>query len=107
MSIETVMTVIAVHGEGDRDKVNRLEHFNQRVQRGVGGQPVPEDLIPVPDVAPEVMLVLLDPDDRYRRVQFKLDTWEQVEEAKKLVGWDQEKSQWVFGKQIKISISEV
>jgi hypothetical protein len=39
-------------------------------------------------------------------VQLPLDTWDEVEELKRIVGWDADKRHWQFGRTVKVVIAE-
>ena len=109
MTIEKEMIVVAVHGEGDRATVNALQKHRNAVTAATYAKaqlPIPPALLVEPDEPPEVMVVLHDPGHSSRRVQLPLDTWDEVEELKRLVGWDADKRHWQFGRNVKVVIAE-
>lgn len=105
--IEREMTVIAIHGEGDRAAI---------VLRSVSDAEAKE-LLASPDaldgrlqaVAPEVTVVLADAEGH--RLELKLRSWGEVEVMKGLAGFDMSpdrngkpKRHWQHGAKIKVTI---
>lgn len=85
--------VVAIHGEGDRDTVNALQKHRLMTNGDVSE----------PDEAPDVVVILRDPDYSYR-MEWPVDTWEEVEMWKDIAGWDKDKRHWKIGATIKVNI---
>lgn len=104
--IEMELTVIAIHGEGDRDTVNALQDHRNDVearQRAAFNQIVPASLVMPADEPPDVMIVLRDAAHDFR-MEWPVKTWEEVEEWKAAAGWDQDKRHWKHGATVKVKI---
>lgn len=105
--IELDFIVIAIHGEGDRTTVNALQqHRNDeevlRLQRS--GGTISDALTDPPDEPPDVLVILRDQYHNFR-MEIPAETWDDVEEWKKLAGWDQDKRHWKTGAILKVQIS--
>src|SRR6516164_6785984 len=87
VTIEKVMTVLLVHGEGDRATVNAL----------------PPHLSAPPDEPPHVTVLLVDEDGC--RLEWPVKTWDEVEDWKALAGWDAEKRHWRHGATVTLALS--
>lgn len=92
---ELELTVIAIHGEGDRATVNALQAHRNRIS-GI-------DTIPNED--PDILVVLRDATHDFR-IEWPVQTWEEVEEWKKLAGWDKEKRHWKHGAMVKVKLGK-
>ena len=93
-------TVVAIHGEGDRDFVNSL----QQHRNNVFGQNTPDGLQAQPDEAPDVIVVLRD-EQHNHRIELMLQDWEQVDYWKQLAGYDVEKRHWKTGATVKVTFA--
>lgn len=105
--IEQEFIVVAVHGEGCRDTVNALQkHRNDlEVQRfAMVGREAPEQFTADPDVSPDVTVVLRD-DAHHFRIEWPVETWDEVDEWKQLIGWDPDKRHWKQGGKVIVKIS--
>jgi hypothetical protein len=108
LSIEKAMTVLLVHGEGDRDTVNRLQAHRNAVEvsnfaRANPGRPLPAHLTAPPDEPPNVLVLLVDADGR--RLEWPVKSWDEVEAWKALAGWDPDKRHWRHGAIVKLSLA--
>jgi len=108
VTIEKVMTVLLVHGEGDRATVNALQRHRNNVElsnfaRFNAGKPVPQHLSAEPDEPPDVVVLLVDADGR--RVEWPVRTWDEVEQWQALAGWDPEKRHWRHGAAVTLALS--
>lgn len=92
--IEMELTVIAIHGEGDRDTVNALQDHRNK-QLAVNPTPA--------DESPDVMIVLRDIAHDFR-MEWPVKTWDEVDEWKAIAGWDQAKRHWKHGAKVKVKI---
>jgi hypothetical protein len=102
------MTVLLVHGEGDRTTVNALQAHRNNIDishfaRSQPGKPVPQHLTAPPDEPPDV-LVLLE-DENGRRLEWPVKTWDEVERWKELAGWDPDKRHWQHGARVTLALS--
>lgn len=104
MPISIKMNILAIHGEGDQTKVNNLARYSKSVELGAGGRPVPIDLVPMPDLPPNVQIVAQDPNHSTSRVQIVLATWDEVNSFKVATTWDPAKGVWIFGAPITVTI---
>jgi len=89
--IERDLVVLAVHGEGDRVTVNKLQEHRNRLSA----------IKDAADEPPDVIVVLRDPDQGFR-IEWPVETWEEVEEWKKMVGFDKSTRHWKLGATIKV-----
>jgi hypothetical protein len=110
LSIEKTMTVLLVHGEGGRDYVNTLQRHRNAVElsafaRSNPGQPLPAHLTAEPDEPPDVMVVLVDPENPRRKVEWPVVTWDEVALWQQLAGWDPVKRHWQHGAQVTLTIA--
>lgn len=108
MTIEKVMTVLLVHGEGDRATVNALQQHRNNIEisnfaRANTGKPLPPHLSAPPDEPPHVTVLLVDEDGR--RLEWPVKTWDEVEDWKALAGWDAEKRHWRHGATVTLALS--
>jgi hypothetical protein len=105
--LEKEFVVVAIHGEGDRSIVNALQqHRNKEeamrlMRQGVSD--LPEALTAEPDESPDVVVVLRDPHHNFR-LEWPVETWEEVEHWKELAGWDADKRHWQHGATVKVAI---
>jgi len=103
--VEQEFIVIAVHGEGDRDTVNTLQAHRDKmelqrlVQSGVSVKDMEQ-----PDEPPDVMIILRD-EVHDKRIEHPVHSWEEVEEWKEMIGWDQDKRHWKTGAKVKVTFS--
>ncbi len=106
MTIKRELIVVAVHGEGDRAKVNANRAALNRAQKiefGRRGLDAPKGLDDEPDEPGQVTVVLRD-DHSHDRIELHFNSWEEIEAWKKLSGWDAEKGHWIAGGKVKLSI---
>lgn len=99
-------TVVAIHGEGDRDTVNALQAHRNKVDAELyqrAGNPVPDALVDPPDMPPDIVIVLRDTEHR-TRLEWPVQNWKEVDEWKKLAGYDNEKRHWKHGAKVKVSL---
>lgn len=106
MSITRNLIVVAVHGEGDRNKVNadkaamnkviKAEHARARAEPPAG-------LDAPPDEAPDVLVVCRDA-DHHDRVELHLTDWTAVEAFKVMAGYDAAKRHWKTGASISLTL---
>lgn len=87
--------VLAVHGEGDRDTINALQ-----AHRNTQGHPAVSD---PPDEPADVVVILRDAVHSFR-IEWPVTDWNEIEEWKKLIGWDAEKRHWKVGGKVTVSI---
>lgn len=99
--IEHEYTVIAVHGEGDRETVNNLQRHRNREDIMHLSMAGITKLEPDVDEPPEVIIVLRD-EAHNKRIDHPVETWAEVEWWKKTIGWDQSKRHWKLGTKIKV-----
>lgn len=104
--IEKEFIVVAIHGEGDRSTVNSLQHHRNkeealRLMRQ--GAEIPATLSDNPDEPPDMVVVLRDPHHNFR-IEWPVETWEEVEHWKKLAGWDADKRHWQHGATVKVAL---
>lgn len=105
MTIELELTVIAVHGEGDRDTVNALQAGRNGADAAYylrNGHPVPPELANPPDEPSDVVVVLRD--DAGTRLEKIVADWDEVEQWKTLAGYDADKRHWQNGAKVKVQI---
>lgn len=103
--IEQEYTVIAVHGEGDRDTVNSLQSHRDHVEKlRMIQNGVQLEEMEKPDEPPDILIVLRD-DAHDKRIEHPVFTWDEVEKWKEMIGWDQEKRHWKTGAKVKVSFS--
>ena len=111
MSIEKTMTVLLVHGEGGRDYLNSLQRHRNNVElrnfaKSHPGSPLPAHLTAEPDEPPDVVVVLVDdPQHPRRRVEWPVETWDEVALWQQLAGWDPDKRHWQHGAQVELTIA--
>jgi hypothetical protein len=108
MAITRTLTVIAVHGEGDRAKVNADKAALNRVaamDEARAGRTPGDHLTAPPDEPPQVLVVLRD-DSHHERVELHLTTWEEVDALKAIAGYDAEKRHWKSGAQIVVTYGQ-
>lgn len=108
MQITRKFNVAAIHGEANREKLNadkkalnqisKTEHARARVA-------APAHLDTEPDEQPQVLVVLRD-DNHHDRIELHLTTWEEVEEMKKLAGYDRNKHHWKTGGTVSITVGK-
>jgi hypothetical protein len=104
------MTVLLVHGEGDRATVNALQRHRNAVEmsnfaRVNPGKPLPAQLAREPDEPPDVVVVLTDPSNPARRIEWPVATWDEVEDWKQRAGFDADKRHWQHGATVKLAIA--
>jgi hypothetical protein len=104
------MTVLLVHGEGDRETVNRLQAHRNAVEvsnfaRANPGQPLPKHLVAAPDEPPNVLVLLIDTDGQ--RFECPARSWDEVEIWKQLAGWDADKRHWRHGATVKLTLGSL
>jgi hypothetical protein len=100
------LLLLAVHGEGDRAKLNEMADVERRLKlQGMSqtaGRDIPADMLLPADVNPEVTIILRDRSDPDQPcIQYVLRTWDEVEGFKAANGgqhWDEQKKQFVFSK---------
>jgi hypothetical protein len=91
--IERTLQVVAIHGEGDRATVNALQLHRNKIN---GSQDIPDE-------PPDVIVILRDPHHNWR-IEWPVETWQEVEKWKKLAGWDQTKRHWATGAVVKVKL---
>lgn len=113
MSLTRKMTVIAIHGEGNRQRLNSLQNDRNRVaaiDRAKSGLPPDPSLHQEADEPPHVTAVLRD-EESHNRIELVMTTWEEVEEFKGLGTYDnsldprsgQPKNHWVQGVSLNVT----
>lgn len=105
--IEKEFTVIAIHGEGDRNTVNAMQSHRNRVDIAHYSQhsiSIPPNLLETPDLPPDITIILRDAETQHFRIEWTPKTWEEVEEWKGLVGYDQDKRHWKHGAKVMVKI---
>lgn len=90
------LTVVAIHGEGDQDTVNKLQDH----RNGVGMTFPP----PAPANEPPDVVIVLRDEGHDVRMELIAKTWQEVDQWKKLAGYDSEKRHWKTGGKIKVKI---
>ncbi len=93
--IERDLHVFAIHGEGDQTTVNKLQQHRNDLA----------DIKDVADEPPDVIVVLRDKDHALR-IEWPVESWEEVDKWKKLAGFDKTTRQWQLGAKIKVRFSE-
>jgi hypothetical protein len=111
VSIEKTMTVLLVHGEGDRATVNALQAHRNAIEisnfaRANPGKPLPQHLVVEPDEPPDVTVLLTDPAHPGRRIEWPLANWQEVEAWKELAGFDGVKRHWQTGATVLLTPSQ-
>lgn len=114
-SITQVLTVVCVHGEGDRATVNRLKKDRNLIFAQAAAQarqPIDPDLQKEPNEPADVTAVLRD-DAHNTRVELNMTDWDSVEAFKAIAGYDTSadakglsKRHWIAGGKIRVTISE-
>ncbi len=110
MAITRVLTVLAIHGEGDREAYAayhlKATHSEKELSELAAGNP--EELVRRKQaIAPDVLVICHDPaGDGNRRVELRLHSWPEVDELKRLTGWDPDKRHWRHGAQIKLTLED-
>jgi hypothetical protein len=66
---------------------------------------IPASLANSPDEPPDVIIVLRDAHHNYR-IDWPVETWEEVDKWKDIVGWDADKRQWKTGAVVKVQIGD-
>jgi hypothetical protein len=94
--IERELTVVAVHGEGDQSTVNALQQHRYRLDRIIDK---------VADEPPDIIVVLRD-DNHTVRVDWVAQSWQEVEQWKELIGFDENTRHWKQGAKIKVRFGE-
>lgn len=112
MSVTKELTVVAVHGEGDREALlmSRLAD-------------VPPNLAPIDreaiinrrrdELMPEVTVVLADP-DRRNHLEIHLDSWAEVDALKADIGFDtsphpasgEPRRHWILGGRVRVTLEK-
>jgi hypothetical protein len=90
--MEKELEVLCIHGEGDRATVNKLQTHRNKIAH----------IDTVPDEQPDVVVVLRDEEHRLR-IELPLVSWDEVEDWKKLAGWDAKKRHWHAGARVKVT----
>lgn len=106
MGLEKLFKVVAVHGEGDRDHVNSLQdHRNKEEVERLSrfGVQAPVHMVVPADEPPDVVIILRDEHHQFR-MEWPVETWEEVEAWKKLAGYDTDKRHWKQGAVVKVKI---
>src|SRR3954468_9945080 len=94
--------VLAIHGEGDRDTVNAQQNHRNNVEvRRLSAHSVqiPDSMLMPADEPPDVIVVLRDEHHGFR-MEWPVETWEEVEKWKKLAGYDPDKRHWKHGRTV-------
>jgi hypothetical protein len=106
MKIEKEFEILAIHGEGDRKTVNKLkQHINEidAQHHARYNIDLPNHLKQPVDEKPDVIIILRDNTHTFR-IEWRPETWEEVEQWKKLAGYDENKRHWKHGSKIKVKI---
>jgi hypothetical protein len=104
--VEKEFEIIAIHGEGDRDKVNELQKHRNHMDAlhyQSHGHDVPEHLNAEPDEQPDIIIVLRDVAHEFR-VEWPVKTWEEVEQWKQIAGYDPKKRHWKHGAKLRVTV---
>lgn len=104
--ITRTLLVVAVHGEGDRDRVNADQAARNRVaamDEARAGRTPPPALTEPPDEPPSVLAVLRD-EHHHDRIELHMTSWEDVEAFKAVAGYDAEKRHWKHGATVVLTI---
>jgi hypothetical protein len=104
--VEKEFEIIAIHGEGDQQTVNDLQaHRNMMDMHHykTNGMAIPAHLESAPDEQPDIIIVLRDADHQFR-IEWPVETWEEVEQWKQIAGFDPTKRHWKHGAKVKVTI---
>lgn len=105
--IEHEYLVIAVHGEGDRACVNALQAHRNSVEahrHQQYGMDIPDSLTVEPNEPPDVIIILRDAVHEMR-IEHPVKTWQEVEQWKALIGFDDQKRHWKTGVKVKVTFA--
>lgn len=108
MDFQVFLTIVCVHGEGDRQTVNDLKK-NALVSGLMSATPgktlsIADSEVTAPDEPPDVVVVLRD-DVSDVRVELPLSNWTDVESWKELAGYDSVKRHWSSGAKVKMTFT--
>lgn len=106
MAIQLNATVLSVHGEGDKETVNRYAAHEAWLKASNDGKllrPLPTISVDAGEIL--VLLRVQREDGRELRVELPLYTWEEIEAFKALPGvWDAERKQFLSGASVPVSV---
>lgn len=106
MSFQAILTVVCVHGEGDRQTVNALKK-NALVSGLMSASPgktltIADGEVVSPDEPPDIVVVLRD-EASDTRVELPLVAWNDVEMWKTFAGYDIVRRRWSSGAKVKVT----